>query len=104
MVLGCKQTYEIDYAETFVLVVKFTTVRTLLVAAAIQDWVTVQMDVSNAFLHGDFDEEVYMKFSQEYTGLGSRSSACSVNNLSITDLQLVCKLIKPLYGLRQTPR
>jgi len=40
-----------------------TTVRTLLAAIAMYDWQAFQMDASNAFLHGDVEEEVYMTLS-----------------------------------------
>ncbi|XP_074328035.1 putative mitochondrial protein AtMg00820 [Apium graveolens] len=62
VILGNKQTYDIDYSETFALVAKLTTVRTLLAVAAIQKWEMVQMDVSNAYLINDLDEHVNMKF------------------------------------------
>ncbi|GAA0173456.1 transmembrane signal receptor [Lithospermum erythrorhizon] len=46
------------------------------------------MDVHNAFLHKDLDEEVYMKLS---SGFSERHHG------------MVCCLKKPLYGLRQAP-
>ena len=58
VILGCKQQAGVDYGETFAPVAKMTTVRTLLAVAAIQHWYTVQMDVTNAFLHGDLSLSV----------------------------------------------
>ncbi|KAL6349688.1 hypothetical protein AAG906_041095 [Vitis piasezkii] len=59
--LGNKQEYGVDYEETFALVAKMTTVQTILAIAASQSWQLHQMDVKNAFLHGDLQEEIYMK-------------------------------------------
>nr|XP_009774505.1 PREDICTED: uncharacterized protein LOC104224523 [Nicotiana sylvestris] len=59
----------------------------------LQGWPMFQLDVNNAFLHDDFDEEVFMKLPP---GLSIRSSSYSA--------PLVCKLLKSLYGLRQAFR
>ena len=49
----------------FTPVSKITTVRTIIAIAASQAWSLHQMDVKNAFLHGDLQEEVYIKLPPE---------------------------------------
>jgi len=87
--LGNRQEYEVDYEETFAPVAKMTTVRTILSIAASQGWPLHQMDVKNAFLHGDLKEDIYMSLPP---GLFSSPSSA------------VCKLKRSLYGLKQAPR
>ncbi|GJR80268.1 retrovirus-related pol polyprotein from transposon TNT 1-94 [Tanacetum coccineum] len=95
---GNRQRKGVDFEETFAPVAKMVTVRSLLTVAAMNGWETCQMDVSNAFLHGDLLEEVYMRLPPGYIGKGE-----CVQNVSNTS-PYVCKLKKSLYGLKQAPR
>ena len=57
---GYSQTYRIEYDETFAPVTKMGMVRTLISCAANFGWPLHQLDVKNAFLHGDLQKEVYI--------------------------------------------
>ncbi|RVW35157.1 Retrovirus-related Pol polyprotein from transposon TNT 1-94 [Vitis vinifera] len=87
---GFTQTYGVDYQETFSPVAKLNTVRVLLSLAANLDWPLHQFDVKNAFLHGELEEDIYMDIPSGY--------------VANTEGNVVCKLQRTLYGLKQSPR
>ena len=56
----------IDYDETFSPVEKMDSIRLALSIVAAKGWEVHQMDVKNAFLHGDLFEEIYMEKPQGF--------------------------------------
>ncbi|RVW28583.1 Retrovirus-related Pol polyprotein from transposon RE1 [Vitis vinifera] len=82
--------YGSDYGDTFSPVAKIASVRLLLSMAAMCSWPLYQLDIKNAFLHGDLAEEVYMEQPPGFVAQG--------------EFGLVCRLRRSLYGLKQSPR
>ena len=89
VIRGDKQIKGFDYTKTFAPIAKMASVRCLLSVAASERWILHQMDVHNAFLHGDLEEEVYMTLP-----LGFKT----------TNPNAVFRLQKSLYDFKQTPR
>jgi glutaredoxin-related protein len=54
IVKGYTQKHKVDFNNTFVLVVKFTSIRVLLVIDVLRDLEIYQVDFKSAFLNGDF--------------------------------------------------
>lgn len=77
-----------DFQDTYSPVAKMTTIRFLLALVAQNNWFLYQLDVNNAFLHGDLTEENYMQPPEGYKLLKGK----------------VLRLKTSLYGLKQASR
>lgn len=86
---GYKQVQGVDFDEVYAPVSKHASLRTLLSVVAVEDLELHQLDVKTAFLNGELEEELYMMQPDGYEQ-GNKN--------------IVCRLHKALYGLRQAPR
>jgi hypothetical protein len=86
---GFTQQDGIDFGETFSLVVKPATIRTVLSLGMSRHWPIHQLDVKNAFLHVSLTEIVYAEHPSGFTDSAHPDHVCHLN--------------KSLYGLKQAP-
>ena len=87
---GFQQTLGIDFIETFSPMVKASTIRIIFTLDVTRGWDVQQVNISNVFLNGYLQEEVFMNQPEGF--------------IDPTKPTYVCKLQKALYGLKQTPR
>lgn len=82
---GYSQKHGVDFTEVFAPMARWDTIRTILALATIKGWSVFQLDVKNAFLHGELNEIVYVDQPQGFGKKGEEDK--------------VYKLKKALYGL-----
>jgi hypothetical protein len=58
---GFKQVHVIDYDDPFTPIAKMDSIRSKLSIVATKGWEVHQMDMKNAFIHGDISEDIYME-------------------------------------------
>lgn len=87
---GHTQVQGIDYDEVFAPVARYETIRTLLAASVNDEMHVHQMDVISAYVQGELYDEIYMEQPEMFVEHGQEEK--------------ICKLLKPLYGLKQSGR
>jgi Reverse transcriptase (RNA-dependent DNA polymerase)/gag-polypeptide of LTR copia-type/Zinc knuckle len=87
---GHRQVEGIDYGKMFASVAKLASIRLVLSYAAAKDWEIHHVDVVEAFLNAELEEEIYMEAPDSALGPGDEGK--------------VCRLVKGLYGLKQAGR
>lgn len=87
---GNQQEQGIDFLETFSLVVRTATIRTVLHVVVTKKWSLRQLDVQNAFLLGDLKEYVCMEQPPGF--------------VDPDHPEYVWQLKNAIYGLKQAPR
>ena len=90
MAKGYTQEEGIDYEEVFSHVVRFTSEHLILALVASMDLELHQMDVKTMFLNGELEEEIYMVQPKGSIVKGQEHK--------------VCRLLKYIYGLKQSSR
>ena len=89
VVHGFKQIAGIDFQKTFSSTAQLRTFRFVVSIAVARGYSMTQYDISQAFLHGPLEEELYMNFPPGYPS---------------ADQGKVLRLLKGLYGLKQASR
>lgn len=85
---GFTQVFGVDYNETYAPTAKLSTLRTLLACAGGSKTIPWQMDIKTAYLHANIEEEIFLEQPQGFEEGDN----------------MVCLLIKSLYGLKQAGR
>ena len=90
VVKGYSQRKGVDFNEIFSPMVKMSSIRIVLSLTSTLDLEVEQMNVKTSFLHGDLEEEIYMKQLDGFHVEGKEDYVCGLRN--------------SLYGLKQAPR
>ncbi|KAF1313386.1 Integrase catalytic core protein, partial [Globisporangium splendens] len=102
---GYSQCHGIDYEETYAPVAALTSVRAFLATSCSEQMEVQQWDVDTAFLYGDLEETIFMEVPEGSLEFLLKFGTKDIGNTAdIDDNQLVCRLRKSLYGLKQASR
>lgn len=89
MAKGHSQVERIDYEETFALVARYSSIRSIITLATQMGWKIYQMDVKTTFLNGVIEEEMYIEQLEGFETFDQESH--------------MCRIKKVVYSLKQTP-
>ena len=78
MVKGFSQKQGIDFDDFFLSVVKMCSIRVKLGLVASMNLELEQLDVKIAFLHGDLDEEIFIKQQEGFKVKGKENMVCKL--------------------------
>jgi Reverse transcriptase (RNA-dependent DNA polymerase) len=87
---GFSQVPGLDFNETYSPTIRFTTIRLILALACKYNLEVRQIDIKGAYLNGILEDDVYMRQPEGFVEPGKEN--------------LVCKLYKGIYGLKQSGR
>lgn len=87
---GCAQRPGLDFAETYSPVARLSSLRILTALSAELGLTLYQLDIEMAYIHGELEETVYMRQPDGFISPGEED--------------LVCRLNKSIYGLKQSGR
>ena len=80
---GYSQVEGIDFGDIFSPVAKLTSIIFMLFVAAAFDFELEQMDVKTTFLHGDLEEESYMKQPEVFVVKGKKELVCKAEKVHV---------------------
>lgn len=78
VVVGSNQRDGIDFIDTFASVVKPATIKLILAVVVTRKWQLCQLDVSNAFLHGILEENVFMRQPLGFKDTSQSNHVCKL--------------------------
>lgn len=105
---GYTEKKDFNFFNTYVLVVRISTIRLLMVVVAIKNLTIHHMDVETVFLNGQLEEDIYIKKLEWYIILGKKKKVCklirtlnrlskhSSNDMTISDKLLLAMNLNPM--------